>query len=351
MLKIDETKLKTVVATLFDRDASSKLEPDNLTRLLHRTASRRASMELFKNFFERLGLKPAELDRLLQNHRAEMKAFVQKQEAEAKSVVAANHHALNDALQSLSDLAAVMADSPADSLVTFVTLDKPFLIWQFPHPQLDIWIDSHIESLKNYITVYVDKKSGYDTTFFKFHFLWTNESETWSLVNVGTSLIFNGFCIINADHGIVDGDDVNLFLKAELKLMRWHGWPPDVDGKPADGTYQPYQQLSQHQIVWNKDVYGLGYFGGGQPGYDYQRQVFTATPFGLSYQYFPVPPGGVAIFEVSLQLSYGIDGGNDDSYVLANFYDRIFCPSVILEVINTTGTMEPWLQRVGRNPR
>jgi hypothetical protein len=104
--------------------------------------------------------------------------------------------------------------------------------------------------------------------------------------------------------------------------------------------------------VFNKNVVGFGYFGGGPPGYDYQRQVFTATPFDLSYQYFPVPPGAVAIFEVSLQLIYGIEGGNDDSYVLANFFDRIFCPSVTLEVIPPPNMMASKLRnRVRRNAR
>ena len=354
MLAIDETKLKKVVTALNEKDASLKLEPDNAARQLHRMASRRASTALFKDFFERSGLKTAELDKLLQNHRAEMKAFIKKQEAEAKSLVASNKVALSDALHSRSNALKILTGPLTFPGVNFVTLDKPFLIWQWPHPQLDVFINSQIKSSKNYITVYVDKKNGYNNTEFKFHFLWTNESGTdaWSFVNVGTSLIFNGFCIINADHGIIDGDDVSLFMKAELNLMRWSGWPPDPDGKPANETYEPHKQLSQNQIVFNKDVYGLGYFGGGQPGYDYQRQVFTATPFDLSYQYFPVPPGGVAIFEVSLQLKYGIEGGNDDSYILANFFDRIFCPSVNLEVITPPSMMEPGLQnRIERNPR
>jgi hypothetical protein len=222
-----------------------------------------------------------------------------------------------------------------------VTLDKPFLIWQWPHPELDILLGSQIESLNSFITVYVDKKNGADDTQFKFHFLWTNESDAWSLVNVATSLIFNGFCIINADLGIFDGDNVKLLMEARLNLMRWSGWPPDPNGKPADETYEPIGQASQGQAVFSHLVEGNGILGGGPPGYSYQRQVFTATPFDLSYQLFPVPPGAVAIFEVSLRIMYYIDDGNDDSYVLANFFDRIICPSVQLQVLTSTDTMGP----------
>ena len=108
MLAIDETELKKVVTALNEKDASLKLEPDNAARLLHRMASRRASTALFKDFFERSGLKTAELDKLLQNHRAEMKAFIKKQEAEAKSLVASNNVALSDALHSRSNALKIL---------------------------------------------------------------------------------------------------------------------------------------------------------------------------------------------------------------------------------------------------
>jgi hypothetical protein len=111
---------------------------------------------------------------------------------------------------------------------------------------------------------------------------------------------------------------------------RRNGWPPDPNGKPADQTYQPVKQLSQSQVVTNLIAGGLGIFG---TDWLYQRQVFPGSTFDLSYQLFPVPPGGVAIFEVSLQIRYGIQDGNNDSYVLANFFDRIFCPSVQLQVL------------------
>ena len=139
-------------------------------------------------------------------------------------------------------------------------------------PELDI-LSTHTESANSFVTVYW-KKHGGDDTQFKFHFLWTNESDAWSLVNVSTSLILNGFCIANADLGYVDGDSVKLFMQANLYLMRWSGWPPDPNGKPADQTYEPIRQNSQGQNVVNWYVAGYGYFGGGPPGYNYQRQVF-----------------------------------------------------------------------------
>jgi len=270
------------------------------------------------------------------SHRTELKGIIKNQEAHAKSLIASKQNAFNDALQSRVQALGFLTGAFAPSLVT---LDKPFLIWQWPHPELDIFIDSHTESANSFITVYVDKKHGGDDTQFKFHFLWTNESDAWSLVNVTTSLILNGFCIVNADLGIFSGDSVRLFMEAQLGLMRWSGWPPDPNGKPADQTYEPIRQGSQFQNVVDWNVAGFGYFGGGPPGYNYQRQVFTMTPFDLNYRLFPVPPGGVAIFEVSLRILYWIEDGNDDSLVLANFFDRIFCPWVQLEVLTPTATM------------
>ena len=39
---------------------------------------------------------------------------------------------------------------------SFVTLDKPFLIWQLPHPELDVFIESHIESMNSSVKVLVN---------------------------------------------------------------------------------------------------------------------------------------------------------------------------------------------------
>jgi hypothetical protein len=334
----DVSQLKKIVTTLTENDASLKLEREDPLLLSRRRGSQRAIGELFKKFFEKSGLQSPKLDKLILKRRAELKDIIKKQGAEAKSLIASNHDALDDALQSRRNALEVMTGAFTPALVT---LDKPFLIWQYPHPELDIFIDSHIESANSFVTVYVDKKHGGDDTQFKFHFLWTNESDAWSLVNVTTSLILNGLCIANADLGYVDGDSVKLLMQANLYLMRWSGWPPDPNGKPADQTYEPIRQASQGQNVVNWYVAGYGYFGGGPPGYNYQRQVFTATPFDLSYRLFPVPPRGVAIFEVSLRILYGIQDGNDDSLVLANFFDRIFCPWVQLEVLTPTATVPP----------
>jgi hypothetical protein len=65
-----------------------------------------------------------------------------------------------------------------------------------------------------------------------------------------------------------------------------------------------------------------------------------SDPIDLSYRLF-VPPRGVAIFEVSLRILYWIEDGNDDSLVLANFFDRIFCPWVQLEVLTPMATVPP----------
>src|SRR5260370_22529131 len=333
---IDVSQLKKIVTALNEGDGVLKLEREDPLLLLRRAGSQRAIGEFFKKFFEKSGLQSSKLDKLILKRRTELKDIIKKQEADAKSSIASQYNIFNGALQSRRKCFEVMTGAFTSSLVT---LDKPFLIWEWPHPELDIFIDSHTESANSFVTVYVDKKHGADDTQFKFHFLWTNESDAWSLVNVTTSLILNGFCIANADLGFFSGDSVRLLLEAHLNLMRWSGWPPDPNGKPADQTYEPIRQAAQLQNVVDWSVAGYGIFGGGPPGYNYQRQVFMMAPFDLSYRLFPIPPRGVAIFEVSLRIMYWIEDGKDDSLVLANFFDRIFCPWVQLEVLTPTATM------------
>lgn len=219
MAAIDTSQLKKVVTALNKNDASLKLEREDPLRLLHHARSQRAIGKFSKAFFEKSGLQSSKLDKLILNRRAELKGIIKKQKADAKKLIASKQNAFN-ALQSRRQALEVMTGAFAPSLVT---LDTPFLIWQWPHPELDIFIDSHTESANSFVTVYVDKKNGADDTQFKFHFLWTNESDAWSLVNVTTSLILNGFCIANADLGIFSGDSVKLLMQAQLYLMRWSG--------------------------------------------------------------------------------------------------------------------------------
>ena len=131
MPAIDVSELKKIVAALNEGDASLKLEREDPYCYC---AARAVSVPLESFFKEKSGLQSSKLDKLILNRRTELKDIIKKQEADAKSLIALNHIALDDALQSRRNALEVMTGA----FRSLVTLDKPFLIWQWPHPELDI---------------------------------------------------------------------------------------------------------------------------------------------------------------------------------------------------------------------
>src|SRR5262249_2571914 len=112
-----------------------------------------------------------------------------------------------------------------------VALDEPFLIWQYPYPQLDIFIDSGMAPNNSFVKIKVDhahSRSFKDPEYrFVFHFLWTNPSRFAVVVKASTSLIFNGFCTAEADTALTGGDQTYLDLGASHRMWRWRGWGDD----------------------------------------------------------------------------------------------------------------------------
>ncbi len=332
MTAIDIAQLKKFVTALNQNDASLQLEQEDPSLPFRRAASQRAIAGFLQKFFSKLGLKSSKVDKLIRDHNAEVKDIIKKQESDAASYIASKHNILADALQARLKTLEFMTGPFTSS---FVILDTPFLIWEYPHPVEDIFLGSHIERAKSWIKVTVGKYHGADDTQFKFHFLWTNDTDSWSHVNVTTSLILNGVCLASSDSGFQDGGYCKLLVVAHLNLMRWAGWPRQ-NGKPADGTYEPIWQTSQWQTLVDFDVAGYGLLSGGHLP-SFQKSTFAMSPVDLSHRLFAIPPRGVAIFEVSLQIRYSID--DDPSLVTAYFFDGVFCPWVQLEVLAPAGTI------------
>ena len=332
MTNIDEAEVKRVVAAIYEGRVGGDRAAAG-SKKLHR--NRQAVGKLLKSYFKKSELE--KLGRLSGKRRSEILRIFEEQNAAAGKRQQSLETVFREGTESRRRALQLL---PGPHAPFFINLETPFLIWEFPHPELDIFLDSHVESMNSWIKVLVERRQGSDNMTFTFFFLWTNESEFAAVVNVGTSLVLNGVCEVVASEGIFSGDYDDLSLTASLTLMRWSGWGTDpVTGQSNDQTPEPFVQATQFQTASSLEAQGGPIFGTTFPG---EIQFFSFQPFSLSYSLFAIPAGATTLFEVSLEMSYGVDIRNDGTdgsdYILFDFasdkFDRrVICPGVTLEVL------------------
>ena len=323
MQQIDIEEVKRVSAKLGRRYPAQMRMPLTSRAL---TESQRGIQELLRSYLAKSGLPIDELNKLRAAVREEKHKLFEARRCETAKNLAADEITLRQGLENFRQ-AAMLLRRPFQTYL--VTLDQPFLIWQYPHPQLNIFLDWQTAPFDSFIKIKVDTHSGENHTYFSFHFLWTNESKFAAVVRAHTSLIFNGSC-----GGEADGSfpfyiaEAWLALGASHTIWRWNGWGNDpVTGTSLDETkiFEPYQHWVADFILDR-----AGYFD--DVGGVYKELTFQ--PFFLNANPIRVPPFATIMYEVQVDLAYG---GDDDFSVSADFatddlHRRIICPGAGLEV-------------------
>jgi hypothetical protein len=289
--------------------------------------------KILKSYFDKTGLDTDTLNKLTADRQTERRKLFEKQVADSAKNLNKAQIDFRQAMETQREALQLLA-TPYQS--TFITLDKPFLIWQIPHPELDIFIDSHIEPLNSSVKISAHKHAGGDSTSFTFYFLWQNPSEFAAVVNVKTSLVLNGFCQVIAASGFFSGHANFLDLRARLDLLRNGGWGTDpTTGVSNNQTLFPSQPIQRIKLLQAKGGDLLSQLSG---DWDEDHQPFTFEPFPLSRDLIVIPAAASILFEVSLDVSYSIeDGGAFDDVIIDfasdDFDRRVICPMVALELL------------------
>jgi hypothetical protein len=335
MVAINEAEFKRVISALHNR-SHPNLQHVERHEGLQISKDRRAAEKLLESFFSKAGLDLGKLNHLHSQEQAELRSIFEKQKADAGKNANAVKAAFRQGIE--SRLAAIgLVAKPF--VPTIVVLDAPFLIWSSPY-EPDRLVDWQINSTDSFMKVLVSKPANPGSSegvYFYFQYLWFNESNSPAVVNVSTSLVFNGFCTVSADKGIISGDTTTLTLTARLGLIRYHGFGIDKGtGESLDGTYEPDVRPSQSQTVASLSKQGDSIFGSAQS----KTQFFTFTPFELSHTMFHVPARATAVFEVLLDVYYEFDGdpldvSNSVTVDFANNGNLVESPFVQLEILNS----------------
>jgi hypothetical protein len=336
MAKIDENEVKRVSAAINAHRPAARIGLPT-SKIL--TKNRAEAGKVLTSYFTKTGLPVDKLKELVAANRAELRKLEDAQLAAINwgAAEAAFHQGMNYRAQAWQILSRPF-------LSTFIALDQPFLIWELPNPETNVWIDTHVEPLNSFVKFEVITKSGADSTSFVFYFIWTNASDFAAVINVDTSLVLSGLCQVLADGGVLRGHTNSITLQANLQLVRWFGWGVDpVTGASNDQTPFPFPQSTQSQKIAQLSQYGGDWFD--DPSGDNER-TFVFQPFALSCDLVPIPPRASMLFEVSLMSSYGTeDGGGGDGDRIAidfaqdKFARRLICPALQIELLTPAPTL------------
>jgi len=329
-MAVDKSELKRIISTI--KGGKFPTVPGGTDPGIPVVSSkRRAATEMVESVVRRAGLDESRFSRLLADDQKALHAAFDKERAaaarNARASTAAFRRAMAGRLLALKSLQAPFIPS-------MVVLDRPFLIWQLPNPQLNIFIDSHIESMNSSIRVLVNTDRESNSTRFVFFFLWSNDTDSFAVANIRSSLIVNGGCSAQAKPVIFSGDIATLSINASLTIIRWFGWGSDpVTGNSNDQTPHPDSQPTHRQNLAFLRAEGGHIFQSA----GFKSKSFAFEQFPLSHRLLVIPNRASVIFQVALELSYGFDDGNDiQDNISVDFSERgnaTFCPNIEVEVL------------------
>jgi hypothetical protein len=201
-------------------------------------------------------------------------------------------------------------------LPTYASAGKPFLVW--PTKGLELG-DTHLE--EDSWAKFAAHATRDVTETLRFVYVWQNPVDRWTAVNVRSYLGLNGWCQCGAGGGaagIFPGGHARLWLQVILGLREWWNQPPT----------SPMSQTAQWNDALDLNADGGGWFGS-------VGAIVPATVdknVGVGFDGFVLPPNGVGVFEVTLQVVTDVDDGAVDLDFASGGFE-VSCPGVALFIL------------------
>jgi len=248
------------------------------------------------------------LQRVVAEHRSQALRLASKRRAARRSGVVEQAKAL----QKLA-LAGGFFPHPSFSLAS------PLLIWGIPNTPI---YDEAIVPFGSWAK-FKFKTSSLPEQRVGFYFYWTNPYNADALINAATSFSANGYIQANAPWAFTSND---CLVVAGALFNIWLGFPTSDNSTSTSSDYIELGRASAFGTWLGGDTNGRAISAG--------LSLSPASPF-------VVPPGGVVFFEVAMDISSLIDGGDLEADFQSGDF-RIECPVVVLWVLNTPGFVYPY---------
>jgi hypothetical protein len=318
MTKITATALKRALnAAGAERVKRPATSAPSAARHVALKESRRASERMIAEALRGGGLdlkkykslqdaRSAELQRAVEEHKAQVLRHTSKRRAALRS------GALEQSTQ-LRKLALANGFFPHPSF----SLDSPLLIWGIPNTPI---YDDAIVPFGSWAKFKFKTSSYEGPQRVGFYFYWTNPYNDTALINAATSFSAAGYIQANASWSLWSHYSLG---GANALFNIWLGWPTSETSSSSD--FSGLGSANAFSTWLGGETNGTAISAG--------LSLSPATPFA-------VPPGGVVFFEVALELTWLIDGGDFQADFQSGDF-RIECPVVVLWLLNTPGFLFP----------
>jgi hypothetical protein len=321
MAKVTESEIKDALVAV---DKARRQANEHLLRAkrAERARIRSATEKLLIPYWKQSGLDVAAFRQIQEQAQAELRriAGLEKQRiiGDSASVAARLRHSENSLSKTVNSFRTAGGNlAPNFVPPVFDVVWTPSMIMSTSGLELD---QSHIEPQNNWAKVKGQWSSGANESL-QFVFMWTNPSDRYSLVNVGSFLTLNGCCQVGADGGfggIFPGSTTTLHLYAVLDILEFWNQPTT-------------EFVSSPTEILNFQVNGGGWFG--SVGAIETQSVGLSTG-DIRFNMLLVPPNGAAAFVVTLRADVTIDdsGSAEVDFSSGNFEVR--CPFVAIPILS-----------------
>jgi len=284
-------------------------------------ANRRATENLLASSFAKAGFEVDKFDELLAQNRSALRRIAERRKAEAVERSSSAKDTLRHGVESRRKVMEHLAEltppeSPTIAVPKFYELlDRPFTIL----PTGGVYLHAeHVESANSWAKFTVDSDSVAGSEYLSFYFLWVNPRDTHAVIDVDAYLVLNGFCQVESDGGYFPGirqSSINLY--ALLHLLEWWNQPPT----------SPLRQVDQSQ-----HAFALYIDTGGWLDHNATKSEEVFRGYDLRYNLFLVPPHGVVVFEVALNVAHiSTEGSIHVDFASGDF--EVLCPAVLIGML------------------
>jgi hypothetical protein len=202
-----------------------------------------------------------------------------------------------------------------------VALTRPFLIWCTPSAAL--LQDSHYEDWNSWAKISLDDRRAWTMQALHFYYLWENPGDFAVVANIDSWLMAHGVCVAMTD-GSWWSDNHNSLIDvvAGLSPLEWWNQPP-TSPAPQPGQVAQVAYVSAH----SSGPLDIGDIQG--------ADVFRT--YDLRHELMVIPAGGVAVFDVGLQISTACSSGRVQmDFAFGDF--EVLCPFVFVDVVSAPPT-------------
>lgn len=331
-MQTTESQLKAALTAAKEKRRALDFRQADAALLSQQLAHQRAVDRVLRPAFAKAGVDVENLNKMAQENLNELRRIFQSHQAEAAKRGSVEMAAIRERYQQRT-----RALQKPLSLPFVTTTLEPIFTWQ---TSVASYKGSQIAPNDSWIKFLMQISQGSQGVDYSFVFLWENQSDGLAVVNVASSLVLNGYCAALVSQGFFSGDVAEVSLTANLTLLGL--WQPNSQNPELPPPNPPYQQ-SQYNPLPGIYVQGVGIFG--NPNHDFQAQIFSASSYDLSYDFFLIPPQSSAAFEVSLDvgLQFLSGGGNFGEIAEAVFADdklgyEVMCPGLQLDLLTLPTT-------------